>query len=99
MQRLRRPQTVVVDAQGGAVLPGFNDAHAHLLSGGLSLSQMNLLDAKTLPDVEEPIRAWAAAHPDREWVTGRGWYYAPFPGGLPSRQMLDRARARSTRVS
>lgn len=91
VQRLRRPQTVVVDAQGGTVLPGFNDAHAHLLNGGLSLSRMNLSDAKTLVDVEESIRAWAAAHPDREWVTGRGWYYAPFPGGLPSRQLLDRA--------
>ena len=91
VQRLRRPQTVVVDAQGGAVLPGFNDAHAHLLNGGLSLSRLNLAHARTLVDVEDSIRTWAEAHPDREWVTGRGWYYAPFPGGLPSRQLLDRA--------
>ncbi len=53
VQRLRRPQTVVVDAQGGAVLPGFNDAHAHLLTGGLSLGQINLSEAKTLLDIEE----------------------------------------------
>src|SRR5918993_123050 len=89
VQRLRRPQTVVVDAQGGAVLPGFNDAHAHLLSGGLSLGQINLSDAKTPLEIEETIRIWAAANPEREWITGRGWYYAPFPGGMPSRQMLD----------
>jgi predicted amidohydrolase YtcJ len=90
VQRLRRPQTIVVDAQGGAVIPGFVDAHAHLLSGGLSLGQINLSDAKTPLDIEETIRRWAAANPERAWITGRGWYYAPFPGGLPSRQMLDR---------
>ena len=66
VQRLRRPQTVVVDAHGGAVLPGFNDAHTHLLSGGLSLNQINLLDAKTLPAIETRCASWAAAHPDRD---------------------------------
>lgn len=89
VQRLRRPQTVVVDAKGGAVLPGFNDAHSHLLSGGLSLGEIDLLDAKTLPAVEESIRSWAALNPDRAWVTGRGWYYDAFTGGLPTRQILD----------
>src|SRR6188508_2783234 len=34
IQRLKRAQTVVVDARGGAVMPGFIDAHAHLISGG-----------------------------------------------------------------
>lgn len=89
VQRLRRPQTVVVDAHGGAVLPGFNDSHVHFLGGGLALSQVNLLDAKTESEIEEAIRDWAEAHPDREWVTGRGWYYEPFTGGLPTRQLLD----------
>jgi predicted amidohydrolase YtcJ len=89
VKRLRRPQTTVVDAHGGAVLPGFNDAHVHFLSGGLELEQLDLLDATTLPQIEEKIRAFAAAHPDRAWVLGRGWYYQPFPGGLPTRQQLD----------
>src|SRR5687767_7903409 len=90
IQRLRRAQTVVVDANGGTVLPGFNDAHTHLLSGGLSLNQVNLLDARTLPDIELALRAWSTAHPERTWITGRGWYYEPFTGGLPTRQLLDK---------
>ena len=89
VQRLRRPQTVVLDARGGAVLPGFNDSHAHLLSGGLSMNQINLLDARTLPAIESAVRDWAAAHPDEPWIVGRGWLYEPFPGGLPTRQILD----------
>lgn len=89
VQRLRRAQTVVVDAKGGAVLPGFNDGHAHIVSGGLGLKQINLLDAHTVPAIETAVKAWATKNPDSEWVVGRGWYYEPFAGGLPTRQMLD----------
>jgi predicted amidohydrolase YtcJ len=89
IQRLRRPQTVVVDAKGGAVLPGFNDSHVHVVRGGLSLNELDLLGAATLPAIEATIASWAAEHPEREWVTGRGWSYDPFPGGLPTRQLLD----------
>ena len=81
IQRLRRAQTVVVDAKGGAVLPGFNDAHTHLINGGLSLGEVNLLDATTLTAVKDTIRVWAALNPDRAWMTGRGWYYQAFNGG------------------
>jgi predicted amidohydrolase YtcJ len=80
---------VVLDARGGAVLPGFNDSHTHLMSGGLSMNQINLLDARTLPAIESTVREWVAAHPDEPWVVGRGWLYEPFPGGLPTRQILD----------
>jgi predicted amidohydrolase YtcJ len=89
IKRLRRPQTTMVDAHGGSVLPGFNDAHVHLMSGGLGLSELNLLDATTLESIQSAVRDFAAAHPDRPWVRGRGWYYDPFPGGLPTRQQLD----------
>ena len=91
IKRLRRPQTAVVDAHGGSVLPGFNDAHLHLMSGGLALSNVNLLDASTLEDIQSTVKAFAASHPERPWVRGRGWYYDPFPGGLPTRQQLDAA--------
>src|SRR6185312_10507765 len=33
IEALRTPQTQVIDAQGAAVVPGFNDIHAHILSG------------------------------------------------------------------
>lgn len=97
--RLRRAQTTVVDAKGGAVLPGFNDAHAHLLGGGLALDQIDLSEATTLEAVKETIRAWADTHSEREWILGRGWYYQTFAdavgtsagtaGALPTRQLLD----------
>ncbi len=91
IKRLRRAQTIVVDAHGGSVLPGFNDAHVHLLSGGLALANVNLLDVTTLTDIQSSVKAFAASHPERPWIRGRGWYYDPFPGGLPTRQQLDAA--------
>jgi len=89
IKRLRRPQTMTLDAHGATVVPGFNDSHSHLLSGGLSLAHLDLLDAITLEQIQAAIRDYAAAHPERPWVRGRGWYYEPFPGGLPTRQQLD----------
>ncbi len=89
IQRLKRAQTTVIDAKGGAVVPGFIDAHTHLIGGGLALDQVDLAEATTLDAVKDTLRVWAEAHPEREWILGRGWYYQPFAGGLPSRQLLD----------
>jgi hypothetical protein len=89
IKRLRRPQTVVVDAHGGAVVPGFNDSHAHFLGGSLGLGELNLLDATTTGQVTDAVRAYADANERNPWVLGRGWYYTAFPGGLPTRQQLD----------
>ncbi len=74
IKRLRRRHTTVIDAKGGTVLPGFNDAHVHLISGGLALEKVNLLDATSLAAIETRITTFADAHPDRRWVQGRGWY-------------------------
>jgi predicted amidohydrolase YtcJ len=87
--RLRRPQTRVIDAGGAAVVPGFNDAHVHFIAGGLALETIDLLDAATLEEIQHGVRQWVAANPDSSWVLGRGWSYHLFPGGLPTRQMLD----------
>jgi hypothetical protein len=89
IERLRGPRTQVVDAAGGAVLPGFNDVHTHMLSGGLALDTVELGGAATLEEVQQRIRSWAAAHADREWIQGRGWHYEPFPGSQPTRAQLD----------
>lgn len=89
IQRLKRAQTTVIDAKGGAVVPGFNDAHAHLINGGLSLDQVSLGDATTLDAIKDTVRVWAESHPEREWIVGRGWYYQAFNGAMPTRQLLD----------
>jgi predicted amidohydrolase YtcJ len=78
-----------VDARGGLILPGFDDAHIHLLSGAREAGNALLYPLETLDEVQAAIRAHADAHPDREWVLGRGWLYAAFPGEMPTAAQLD----------
>lgn len=85
----RGPATRVLDARGGLVMAGFEDAHLHLLSGARSLDQVDLFGIETLDRIGEAVRAWADARPDAPWVLGRGWLYAAFPGAMPTRQQLD----------
>src|SRR5262245_36764161 len=89
--RLRGPRTTIIDARGAAVMPGFNDVHTHMLSGGLALDDVDLQGARTLDEVQTRIRTFAQAHPDRSWIRGRGWGYEPFPGNQPTREQLDAA--------
>lgn len=91
VERRRGARTEVIDANGAAVVPGFNDIHTHIISGGLEMDNVNLQGARTLEEVQERIRTFAVAHPDRSWVKGRGWRYEPFPGSQPTRQQLDAA--------
>ncbi len=81
--------TKLIDARGGSVLPGLNDSHLHVISGGLTLQQALLGDATSIEALKTIIRQFAAAHPDRPWVLGRGWTYTAVPGGLPTHQQLD----------
>jgi hypothetical protein len=81
----------VVDALGGLVLPGFDDAHIHVQSGARSLTRAQLYPLQTTETVLDAIRAHALASPDAQWVLGRGWLYAPFAGGMPTAALLDRA--------
>ena len=39
--------------------------------------------------MQRRIREYAASRPGDPWVSGRGWFYGAFPGGLPHRGLLD----------
>jgi hypothetical protein len=50
------PKTKIIDAQGRLVLPGFNDAHVHFLSGGFQLSQVDLRTADSPAELTRRIK-------------------------------------------
>ena len=92
--RLQRPQTITIDAKGAAVVPGFNDAHVHLVRGGLSLDSVDLSEATTVEEAVALVKTWASEHPDRAWIVGRGWHESLLDGeAAPTRQALDAAVA------
>ena len=83
------PATRIIDAHGATVAPGFNDSHVHFLSGGRSLSDVDLAGLTTLRQVQDKIRVFAADKPADAWIKGRGWLYSPFPNASPTRAQLD----------
>lgn len=88
--KLAGPGTRRVDLRGRLLIPGFNDAHIHLLGGAMGLAEIDLTGACTLEEMTRRIAAWAKANPDKPWVRGRGWEYTCFPGKtLPHRSQLD----------
>ena len=61
------------DAKGKTLLPGMIDAHGHVMSLGFSALTLDLSESTSLDDAKARIAAYATAHPDRRWITGRGW--------------------------
>ena len=78
-----------VDLDGGTLLPGFIDAHAHPVFAGNQLRRCDLRGADTADGYLEIIAAYAREHRDEAWITGGGWAMASFPDGIPTREALD----------
>ena len=87
IMRYRRPQTTLLDARGAAVLPGFDDAHASFVAGGLATDTVQLFGAVDLDEVRARVETFAASHPDATWITGYGWSFDAI--GEPTRLQLD----------
>ncbi|MEO0033383.1 MAG: hypothetical protein RIS94_3141 [Pseudomonadota bacterium] len=62
-----------LDGQGRVLLPGLIDAHTHVLQTGFAALTLDLTDTASLADALTRIAAFAAAHPERPWIIGRGW--------------------------
>jgi len=70
---LRGPRTRVVNLDGGAVLPGFNDAHAHVVYYGLTRFGADLSGATGIDDILDRLRDHARRLKPGEWQQGMGY--------------------------
>jgi predicted amidohydrolase YtcJ len=89
------PGTQSIDAQGQLILPGFNDAHVHFLTGGFQLSSVDLRDADTPEEFAERIRRFAEKLPSGRWITGGDWDHERWAAvngmaPLPTKELVDR---------
>jgi predicted amidohydrolase YtcJ len=86
--------TRVVDLHGRLALPGFNDAHVHLIDGGAHLAGVQLRDAMTEEELRERIRRFAMTLKPGRWITGGDWDHQNWtPARLPTRHLIDGATA------
>ncbi len=83
------PSGTMIDLEGGALLPGFHDAHVHPPLGGLAMIRCDLHDFSTPSEYLERVGTYAAANPDVEWILGGGWAMDAFPDGTATAEALD----------
>lgn len=83
------PDTRVVDAAGGMVVPGFIDTHVHFVTGGYRLASVQLRDAATPAEFVARIRDFAATVPPGTWILGGDWDHTLWGGTLPTRAWID----------
>ncbi|MGO2931715.1 amidohydrolase [Microbacterium sp.] len=82
----------VVDLAGAAVLPGFHDAHFHLMLTGFRLAAVDVRPsvASTMDAVLDAVRAGAAGLPEGEVLHATG-YDQNIIGAHPTARQLDEA--------
>ncbi|MET9466131.1 amidohydrolase [Streptomyces sp. NPDC006544] len=81
--------TEIVDLEGGLLVPGFQDAHVHPAVAGVQMLSCDLSEERSIDGYLAVVAAFAADHPDAAWIRGGGWSMDIFPGGTPTRAMLD----------
>ena len=86
----RGPQTKTIDAQGKLLLPGFDDAHLHFISGGAQLDQVDLKDAASPEEFARRIGEQVKKTAKGEWVLGGDWDETKWtPATLPTKELID----------
>ena len=89
---LRGPATRVVDLLGDAVLPGFNDPHAHVVYHALSSYGADLTGSASIAELQRRLGSAAARLEPGAWLLGRGYSDLELVEGRPpTRLELDAA--------
>jgi predicted amidohydrolase YtcJ len=89
-EEINRPVEHEFDGGGRTLLPGLIDAHVHMTQLGQTTTQITLNGATSIADLQARLARFAAEHPNRRWVTGRGWNEEMWPGKqIPTAADLD----------
>ncbi len=82
----------LVDLRGRTMLPGFIDAHIHLLATAYRAHYIDAAECASEEAVAELVRQRAAQTPPGQWIQGGRWYKDAWPGQrFPSKAALDAA--------
>jgi len=89
---LRGPRTKAMRLRGAAVLPGFNDAHAHVVYYGLTRFGADLGGTRSVKEIADRLRAAGRRLGPDEWQQGMGFRAAELAESRPPNRLeLDGA--------
>jgi predicted amidohydrolase YtcJ len=69
----------MINGEGRTLLPGFIDAHGHVLDLGTAVMIVQLTGTTSLADLQQRLREYAGAHPNDAWIVGFGWNQELWP--------------------
>ena len=79
-----------VSLTGGALLPGFVDAHSHFSQVAAGFTQVSLAGVSSVEEMTRRLRDYGLSHPKQKWITARDYDNNLLPGyGHPTRAQLD----------
>ncbi|MGB7244655.1 MAG: amidohydrolase [Sulfitobacter sp.] len=90
MRGMAGPNTKIIDAAGGSVLPGFIDSHVHLFGGAAELDMLDVSAVQGFEALRDAVRAFAAQRPSEPLLMGvSADYHILAPAQVATRQDLD----------
>lgn len=90
MRELAAPGAKVIDLQGRRVVPGFNDAHIHVMVGGEDELGVHLTSAHSAAEFRQRIADYARTAPKGSWILNGMWDEQRWrEPALPTHQMID----------
>jgi predicted amidohydrolase YtcJ len=90
IEKLKGPQTEVIDLGGHFVMPGFNDAHLHLDDAGTTKLSVDVTCVKSLEELRARVAKKVEESKAGDWILGSGWDETLWPvKATPTRWDLD----------
>jgi len=84
-----------IDLAGRSVVPGFIDAHTHLIPESLAKIRFHLGDVRSPEGLLERLRERVREVGAGEAIVGEGWDDSEWGGGYPGREELDAVAPRN----
>lgn len=91
-RRDKRPREIdfQFDGKGRTLIPGFFDAHGHVMDMGFGALTLDLSGTKSLAEALAKTAQYAADNPNRQWIIGSGWNQEVWGlGRFPTAAELD----------
>lgn len=89
-QYIDEAATQVIDVGGRLLIPGFNDAHIHFLSGGRSLMNLDFRYVYDPQEIAKIVKKKVDLVEPGVLISGRGWEHETFPDKKwPTKEILD----------
>ncbi len=98
MDSFKDESTRIYAFKDALVMPGFNDAHVHLLSASIAEDRDQFVDVSSCQSEDacvNLVEAFINRHPEKEVILGRGWNHWTWKKPrMPTKASLDRIHTR-----